>query len=79
MTDREFLRARTGLLDTYRGRGMRESSRNLAAVFSRLQATLFYADRVSSLGRPRRARPGVGHRLVSRPGRVRLRCQSRSR
>jgi integrase/recombinase XerD len=62
VTDREFLQARTSLLDAYRGRGMQESGRNLASVFSRLQATLFHGGRVSSL------RPPSAHVPVSVTG-----------
>ena len=62
VTDREFLQARTSLLDAYRDRGMQESGRNLAAVFSRLQVTMFHGGRVSSLRRP------VAHAPVSVTG-----------
>ncbi len=62
VTDREFLQARTDLLNAYCRRGMQASGRNLAAVFSRLQATLFHGGRVSSLRRP------AGHAPVSVTG-----------
>jgi integrase/recombinase XerD len=52
--DREFIQARAALLNAYRQRGMSASGQNLAAVFHRLQLTLFHAGQLSGLVRPDR-------------------------
>jgi integrase/recombinase XerD len=55
--DQQFVTARTALLRAYRDRGLAASGRNLAAVFHRLQLTLFHAGHLSGLGRPDRPDP----------------------
>jgi integrase/recombinase XerD len=55
--DSQFIAARAALLQAYRDRGMAASGRNLAAIFHRLQLTLFHAGHLSGLGRPDRPDP----------------------
>ena len=55
--DPQFVTARAELLQAYRDRGMAASGRNLAAVFHRLQLTLFHAGNLSGLSRPDRPDP----------------------
>jgi len=50
--DAEFAAARAALLTAYRERGMHSSGRNLAAIFHRLQLTLFHAGRLATLRKP---------------------------
>ena len=55
--DGQFLAAREALLAAYHRRGQPESGRNLAAVFSRLQLSLFNAGQLSTWRRPSKHTP----------------------
>lgn len=57
ITEREFERARTAIIDAYVARGMRASGRNITAVFHRLRLTLFHAGRLDTHRHPSRHVP----------------------
>jgi hypothetical protein len=50
---REFQQARTAIVDAFIARGSRCAGRNMAAIFHRLQLTLFHAGRLETYARPR--------------------------
>jgi len=54
----DFESARTAIIDAYVARGLPQSGRNMAAIFHRLQLTLFHAGRLDTHTRPR-SRPPV--------------------
>ena len=54
----EFERARTAIVDAFIARGSPCAGRNMAAIFHRLQLTLFHAGRLDTCARPR-TRPPV--------------------
>jgi integrase/recombinase XerD len=57
ITEREFERARTALVDAYVARGLRASGRNITSVFHRLRLTLFHAGRLDTYCHPSRRAP----------------------
>jgi integrase/recombinase XerD len=57
ITEREFERARTALVDAYVARGLRASGRNITSVFHRLRLTLFHAGRLETYRHPSRHAP----------------------
>ena len=57
ITEREFERSRTAIIDAYVARGMRASGRNITAVFHRLRLTLFHAGRLDTHRHPSRHVP----------------------
>jgi len=57
ITEREFERARTALIDAYVARGLRASGRNITSVFHRLRLTLFHAGRLATYRHPSRHTP----------------------
>jgi len=67
--DRHFVTARAALMQAYRDRGMAASGKSLAAVFHRLQLTLFHAGHLSGLAKPDRPEPVVVTGWVAVPAR----------
>ena len=57
ITEREFERARTALIDANVARGLRASGRNITSVFHRLRLTLFHAGRLATYRHPSRHTP----------------------
>jgi integrase/recombinase XerD len=55
--DTEFEHARSAIIDAFVARGQPSSGRNMAAIFHRLQLTLFHAGRLDSYTRPARTPP----------------------
>jgi site-specific recombinase XerD len=53
----EFQRARTAIIDAFIARGSPCAGRNMAAIFHRLQLTLFHAGRLETFTRPRTRAP----------------------
>jgi integrase/recombinase XerD len=53
----EFEAARTAIIGAYAARGLPSSGRNMAAIFHRLQLTLFHAGRLDTHARPASRQP----------------------
>ena len=64
--DDEFDRARTAMTAAYAGRDKPSSGRTMAALFHRLQLTLFHAGHLTTLRRAPTATARVGDRMVNR-------------